>query len=358
MNIITVVGARPQLIKAAVLSQALAATGRINERLLHTGQHFDDNMSAVFFRELGLPTPCWNLGLGSSTHGQMTGQQLMGIEAILMQEKPDALLVYGDTNSTLSGALAAAKLHIPIAHVEAGLRSFNRAMPEEINRVLTDHMAHWLFAPTQTAMAHLKQEGLSHERLHLVGDVMLDAVLHFAQHAKKRLACPPILNAIGDRAFVLATVHRAENTHHPQRFANLVQALQEFSHQLPVVWPVHPRTQLLLQAQHIYSPHLYLIEPQGYLDMLELEQQAALIITDSGGVQKEAFFFGRPCVTVRQETEWIELVDSGWNRLAPPDSAEQLLHIFQQALGSQGKAIAPYGKGNAAHSIAQVLAAA
>lgn len=358
MKIITIVGARPQFIKAAAVSLLLARVEGIDERLLHTGQHFDDNMSGVFFRELGIPLPRWNLGVSGGSHGQMTGAQLSGIEQILLDEKPDAVLLYGDTNSTLAGALAAAKLHIPIAHVEAGLRSFNRRMPEEINRVLTDHVSHWLFAPTETAVANLRNEGIASAQVHQVGDVMFDAALHFSAVARSRSERHPALIARGGRPFVLATVHRAENTEDPHRLVAIVDALVSLCEDVEVIWPVHPRTRGVMAALDLSLravKGLHCIDPVSYLDMIDLEQSAEMVITDSGGVQKEAFFFRRPCVTLRDETEWVELVEGGWNRLAPPTSAVSLRTIFRSALGTTGQAIQPYGEGNAAGRIAQVL---
>ena len=358
MNLITILGARPQFIKAAPVSAALSATGAVRERLLHTGQHFDDNMSDVFFRELAIPLPAWNLGVGGGTHGAMTGAQLAGIERILLDERPDAVLVYGDTNSTLAGALAAAKLHIPVAHVEAGLRSFNRAMPEEINRVLTDHVARWLFAPTEAAVDNLRREGIAALHVHRVGDVMLDAALHFSALARARAQRHPLFAALAARPFVLATVHRAENTDLSDRLRAIVAALAALAGEIDVVWPLHPRTRKTLQAIGAGVPTgaaLHCVEPLGYLDMIELEQAAQMIVTDSGGVQKEAFFFGKPCVTLRDETEWVELVDAGWNRLAPPISAAGLAGAFRAALGTVGAPVHPYGDGDAAQRIARTL---
>jgi len=359
MNLITVVGARPQFIKAAAVSTALRLAG-VNERVLHTGQHYDENMSEVFFRELGVPAPHWNLGVGGGSHGAMTGGQLAGIEQVLIKEEPEALLVYGDTNSTLAGALAAAKLHIPVAHVEAGLRSFNRRMPEEINRVLTDHASHWLFAPTEAAVANLQQEGVVGAGVCLVGDVMYDAALHFAAIARRREARSATFAKVGGRPYVLATVHRAENTDEPERLRQIVQALFALARDIDVVWPMHPRTQGVLARLDLgvnAKKGLHCIGPLGYLDMIEMEQSAEMVITDSGGVQKEAFFFGKPCVTLRDETEWIELVEAGWNRLAPPTSAAELQTAFRAALGTKGKAIEPYGRGDAARRIADILQA-
>ena len=360
MNIISIVGARPQFIKAAVVSAALARHADVRERLLHTGQHFDDNMSAVFFRELGVPAPAWNLGLGGGTHGAMTGAQLAAIEQVLIDERPDAVLLYGDTNSTLAGALAAAKLHIPVAHVEAGLRSFNRRMPEETNRVLTDHVSRWLFAPTDTAVLNLRREGLSAGWIHQVGDVMFDAALHFSAIARARARRHPVFAAVAGRPFALATVHRAENTDRPDRLRVIVQALMALGDKVDVVWPLHPRTRRVLAHSGITlasSGTMHCIEPLGYLDMIELEQAAQMVVTDSGGVQKETFFFGKPCVTLRDETEWVELVDAGWNRLAPPDSVEALRAAFDAALGSVGAPVRPFGAGDAAQRIARILLA-
>jgi len=357
MNIISVIGARPQFVKAAALSAALRS-GDVRERLLHTGQHFDDNMSDVFFRELGIPVPAWNLGLGGGLHGAMTGAQLAGIEEVLVNERPDAVLVYGDTNSTLAGALAAAKLHIPVAHVEAGLRSFNRRMPEEINRVLTDHVSHWLFAPTQTAVANLRREGIADSGVHQVGDVMYDAAVQFAALARARSERPAVLTKLAGRPFVLATVHRAENTDVSERLRAIVQALIALAGDVDVVWPLHPRTRGVLARLGLdldETAGLHCVEPLGYLDMIEMEESAQMVITDSGGVQKEAFFFGRPCVTLRDETEWVELVEAGWNRLAPPASAAALRLAFRAALGSTGDQVRPYGEGDAAQRIAGIL---
>ena len=359
MKIITVLGARPQFIKAAAVSHALRDVVGIDEVLLHTGQHFDANMSDVFFDELDIPAPRHNLGIGGGRHGAMTGQQLARIEEVLIDEQPDAVLVYGDTNSTLAGALAAAKLHIPIAHVEAGLRSFNRRMPEEINRVLTDHVSHWLFAPTETAMTHLAHEGIAAGRCMLVGDVMLDASLRFRERAIRQST---ILERVGVAAgeFVLATVHRAENTDEPARLDAILEALRIVCAQRPVVWPVHPRISKVVAergAALLATGRVRLIDPVGYLDMVMLESSAAVIATDSGGVQKEAFFFRVPCVTLRDETEWVELVESGWNRLVPPHDAASMAAAVLAAVGTRGSEVQPYGAGDAAHRIVERLCA-
>lgn len=357
MKILTVIGARPQFIKAAAVSHVFAQQPDIHEILLHTGQHFDSNMSDVFFSELGVPHPVYNLGIGGGLHGAMTGAQLVGIEEILLQENPDWVLVYGDTNSTLAGALAAVKLHIPVAHVEAGLRSFNRKMPEEINRVVTDHVSAALFAPTLAAMQHLANEGIPAQQCHLVGDVMYDAALLFGERAKKSST---ILQQVGLTAgnYVLTTVHRAENTDDLQRLQIILSALGTVSQTFPVVWPVHPRTRKLLEQPELrvlLGDKIHLIDPVGYLDMVMLEQSAAVIATDSGGVQKEAFFYEVPCVTLRDETEWIELVQAGWNRLIPPVDYTDVVAAILSAIGSKGISVKPYGDGKASEKITHIL---
>lgn len=356
-KIVTILGARPQFIKASVVSHAIAATANLSEVVVHTGQHFDTNMSDVFFAELGMAKPAYFLDIHGGTHGAMTGRMLAEVEQVLLKETPDVVMVYGDTNSTLAGALAAAKLHIPVAHVEAGLRSFNMAMPEEINRILTDRISRWLFTPTATAAAHLQREGFAAEHIVPVGDVMFDVALH---HGKRVNAEGGLLGKLGfkPKGYVLATIHRAENTDHPQRLSAIVDALEATAQTLPVVWPLHPRTRgVLQQAGRLESlaKHVTLIDPVGYIDMVQLEKYAALIATDSGGVQKEAFFYQVPCVTLRDETEWVELVAAGWNRLAPPTSVAVLNQAINAALGSSGQAVMPYGSGDAAQKIAAVL---
>lgn len=357
MKILTIIGARPQFIKAAAVSHAFAQNTSIQEILLHTGQHFDNNMSDVFFDELGIPKPSYNLGIGGGLHGAMTGAQLTGVEKILLQENPDWVMVYGDTNSTLAGALAAAKLHIPIAHVEAGLRSFNRRMPEEINRVVTDHVSTALFAPTQVAMQHLAHEGIPMGHCYQVGDVMFDATLLFGERAKQSSTILQRLT-ISAGNFILTTIHRAENTDDPQRLHVILAALGKVSQTLPVVWPVHPRTRKLLEQPALRSllgEQVHLIDPIGYLDMIMLEQSAAVIATDSGGVQKEAFFCNTPCVTLRDETEWVELVESGWNTLVSPHNTDKVISTILNAINSKGQAITPYGNGDAGQKIADIL---
>ena len=315
MKVVSIVGARPQFIKAAPISRALRAAGH-EEFLVHTGQHYDTNMSAVFFDELGMRSPDANLSVGSGYHGAQTAAMLKGVEKIVLAENPERVLVYGDTNSTLAGALAAAKLQIPVAHVEAGLRSFNRRMPEEINRILADHLSDVLLCPSQTAVDNLKAEGIS-KGVHLVGDVMYDAVLLFAELARERSS---ILNRLEIRPgdYLLATVHRAENTDDVERLGNILRAFSQLDEQ--VIFPIHPRTRKAItdsgDDELKESSNIRLIEPVGYLDMLSLQQNARMILTDSGGIQKEAYWLGVPCVTLRDETEWVETVQAGWNTLA------------------------------------------
>lgn len=312
-RIVTIVGARPQFIKAAALSRTLAGDTAIEELLVHTGQHFDDNMSEVFFRELMMPAPHFNLDIHGGPHGQMTGRMLEAIEQVLLNTRPALVLVYGDTNSTLAGALAAAKLHIPVAHVEAGLRSFNRRMPEEINRVLVDHMSGLLFCPTFEAVRHLHNEGIS-AGVHHTGDIMYDATL-YARSAAVHQSDILARLALAPRGYVLCTLHRSENTDSEARLAALLGHVREVAGDLPVVMPLHPRTRQVLAASRLSTAGLRVLEPLGYFDMHALLGGAAQVLTDSGGVQKEAYFHRVPCVTLRDDTEWTETVAAGWNRL-------------------------------------------
>lgn len=327
LTVATVVGARPQFVKAGVVSRALRRAGA-QEVLIHTGQHFDPDMSGTFFTDLQLPEPAFNLGINSLGHGAMTGRMMEALEGILEAQRPDLLLVYGDTNSTLAGALVAAKLHIPIAHVEAGLRSFNRAMPEEVNRVLTDQVSRWLFAPTELAVECLAREGIT-SGVHLVGDVMMDAVLHFGDEAARRTS---VLSDHGllDGGYHLATMHRPANTDDPERLKAILGALCALDRR--VVLPLHPRTRARVEAcglgSWLANPALTVLPPAGYLEMLMLERHAAAVITDSGGVQKEAYICRRPCFTLRSETEWQETVDSGWNQLVEPDQLIRAMSGF------------------------------
>ena len=358
MKVVTVLGARPQFIKAAPLSRALAARPGVEEVLVHTGQHYDAQMSDVFFRELGIPAPRHHLGVGGLGHGAMTGRMLEAIEGVLLAERPNAVLVYGDTNSTLAGALAAAKLHVPVAHVEAGLRSFNMAMPEEVNRRLTDHVSRWLFAPTAAAVANLAREGIE-SGVHRTGDVMYDAALQFGETARRRSGVLARLGLAGG-GYLLATVHRAENTDDPARLRAIFAALAEVSAGIPVVLPLHPRTRKLLAGIGFRAPPgLRMIDPVGFLDMAMLEQSARAIATDSGGVQKEAYFYGVPCVTLREETEWVELVEAGANRLAPPLDAGAVAAALRGAVATRLPSDLPrdlYGEGRSAERIAELLA--
>jgi UDP-GlcNAc3NAcA epimerase len=357
MHILTVVGARPQFIKAAVVGRALVDAVGIRQTLLHTGQHYDNNMSTVFFDELEMSAPDIDLAVRSSSHGDMTGRMLSGIERVLQELQPDAVLVYGDTNSTLAGALSAVKLHIPVAHVEAGLRSYNRRMPEEINRVLTDHASDLLFAPSEHALRNLEREGIAGARVSVVGDVMYDAVLAFRNKAERHSEILSRLS-LADVPYVLGTVHRAENTDDPRRLGNILAALARLSRTIRIVLPLHPRTLAVLKAQGIAAsaaPGLVFIEPVGYLDMACLESNAALIVTDSGGVQKEAYFHRVPCVTVRDETEWLELVASGWNRLASPDDPGAMFDAMCGAIGTVGTEVSLFGGGDSGPRIVAAL---
>ncbi|PHS21626.1 MAG: UDP-N-acetylglucosamine 2-epimerase (non-hydrolyzing) [Robiginitomaculum sp.] len=341
-KIITIVGARPQFIKAASVSRAIAAKGNFEEILIHTGQHYDDNMSDIFFRELEIKTPAYNLAMGGGGHGQMTGRMLEGLEAIYLKEKPDAVLVYGDTNSTLAGALAAVKLHIPIAHVEAGLRSFNRKMPEEINRILSDQLSELLFCPTSESIKNLKDEGMR-SGIHHVGDVMHDATLHAI---RKIQGSTEVLEKydIGDVPYAFCTLHRAENTDDPGRFKSLLSFLEEEAKTRKIIFSVHPRTRKLMHAGGLSLTGVQMIDPVGYFELHSLLHHSTLVITDSGGVQKEAYFHRTPCITMRDETEWVETIHSGWNRLwTTPDWT-----------GDRGR-ITDYGNGDAASKIVEIM---
>jgi UDP-N-acetylglucosamine 2-epimerase len=322
MKILSVVGARPQFIKLAPVSRYLRQ--QHDEVLVHTGQHYDANMSAIFFQQLHIPPPNYNLGVGSGAHGHQTGKMLMRLEDVFQRESPDVALVYGDTNSTLAGALVAAKRHVPLVHIEAGLRSFNREMPEEINRVLTDHVSDLLCCPTETAVVNLEREGVT-AGVHNTGDVMYDAVLYNSQLAR---AESDVLHRLRlrPRNFLLATVHRAENTDDLRRLRDIMKALNGIDES--IVFPIHPRTrERLKHLDLLLQRHIELIEPVGYLDMLALEMSARKILTDSGGVQKEAYFVATPCITLREETEWVETVDAGWNTLVGADKAAILAAV-------------------------------
>lgn len=351
MKIITIIGARPQFIKASVVSRLFVEQTGLQEIIIHTGQHFDANMSDIFFEQLGIPRPAYQLDINSGSHGEMTGCMLAEIERVIVAEAPDRVLVYGDTNSTLAGALAAAKLHVPVAHVEAGLRSFNMRMPEEINRILTDQVSDILFCPTQTAIDNLQNEGFGRKPVDVlnVGDVMQDSALLFAEFAS-----PPESFDGGD-GFVLATLHRAENTDDPARLADIVSALNEVHSKIaPVVLPLHPRSRDAILRTGL-NLNVCLIEPVGYFEMIWLLKQCALVLTDSGGVQKEAFFFGKACITMRDQTEWIELLDIGANVLVGAER-DRILSAVTQCIGSTvSDSEQLYGGGQASKRVVEVL---
>ena len=365
MKIATVVGARPQFVKAAVVSRELQKFKRTcksdvdapKEIIVHTGQHYDNQMSDIFFKEMQIPRPAYHLGLGGGTHGSMTGQMLVRIEEIFFMEKPDAVLVYGDTNSTLAGALAAIKLHIPVAHIEAGLRSFNMQMPEEINRILTDRISRWLFCPTEIAVQNLKREGAGKwpgAQIYNVGDVMYDAVLFYRERATPGSLLNNLLAQYKD-GFYLATVHRQENTDNIQRLKNIITALEDIATRVPVILPLHPRTRKYLLKTGLELRRVIAIEPIGYLDMICLLHNCKAVFTDSGGVQKEAYFFQKPCITLRDETEWVELVEHGYNRLVGADKAK-IISAEQEFIHRDRDFTTPlYGDGHAGKKIIDIL---
>lgn len=364
MKMISVVGTRPNFMKIAPLIRAIdrhntsSGGNPIEPILVHTGQHYDYEMSSIFFEDLELSEPDIHLGVGSGTHAEQTGRIMIEFEKVLFKENPDLVMVVGDVNSTLAAALAAVKLHIPVAHVEAGLRSFNRRMPEEINRVLADHAADLLFAPTAAAVKNLRQEGLPEERIHLVGDVMYDAALYYGEKAERVSRILEQLD-LKPRGYLLATVHRAENTDDPVRLRTIFAGLAAAAREVPVVLPLHPRTRNALEQAGLYpeaAQHLRLINPVGYLDMVMLEKQARLIVTDSGGVQKEAFFYRVPCVTLREETEWVETVETGWNVLVSPTKGDGIERVVVAQLAGGGRDQPNlYGCGDAAQLIVERL---
>ncbi|MDD5334872.1 MAG: UDP-N-acetylglucosamine 2-epimerase (non-hydrolyzing) [Rhodoferax sp.] len=352
MKILTVIGARPQFIKAAVVSRAFAIhRSEVREILVHTGQHYDTNMSDVFFEELSISHPDYNLGIGGGSHAQNTGRMLEKLEALMVTEKPALVLVYGDTDSTLAGALAAAKLHIPVAHVEAGLRSYNRRMPEEINRILTDHVSTFLFVPSKAALRNLLNEGIPKEKIHVVGDVMCDAARYFEECARKPDWFDALDIEIGE--FVLCTIHRAENTNDSQNIKDIFEGLVGSC--MPVILPLHPRTRIVLQAMGIPLPTgIRVVDPVGYLEMTWLEMNCRIIATDSGGIQKEAYFHNKMCVTLREETEWTELVDNGFNIVAGTNSYKITEALTQKNLMVNSET-SLYGQADAATKIAALI---
>jgi UDP-GlcNAc3NAcA epimerase len=353
MKIVSIVGARPQFIKAATISRAISAQSGISEVLIHTGQHFDINMSDIFFTELDLRNPDYHLGVGGGTHGENTGRMLEAIEKVLISEKPDWVLVYGDTDSTLAGTLAAVKLCLPLAHVEAGLRSFNRRMPEEINRVLTDHASDLLFAPTQTAVVNLKNEGIHDHKIRMVGDVMYDATLFYRARAKK----PESVSLEDGQKFYLCTIHRAENTNVAERLRAIVSLINQLAEESPIILPLHPRTLNAIRQHNVgnFRPSVQVIFPVGFLEMTWLLARCQLVLTDSGGLQKEAYFHRKPCVTLREQTEWVELVEAGWNHLLPPNNdvhADAVLSMCKKKFYDYQLL---YGDGNAASRVIKDL---
>lgn len=350
MEIVTVVGARPQFIKAAVVSHALKEAG-IAERIVHTGQHYDPGMSDVFFSELGIPAPDTNLEVGSGSHGAQTGAMMIKLEAYLQTNKPDWLLVYGDTNSTIASSLVGSKLGIPIAHVEAGLRSFNMQMPEEINRIVTDRLSTLLFCPTPTAVEHLAHEGIT-SGVHLTGDVMLDATRFFSERARETRPLSDLIQA-APGSYYLATVHRAENTDRPDRLAAILDAFRRIGS--PIVWPIHPRTRHLI-AKYDVPSNVQIIDPVSYLSMLTLIVNAAKVLTDSGGLQKEAVWLGKPCITMRDETEWVETLAGGWNHIAGADPQAIVEAVRSSPVGEAPRFGEAEG-GSASKLICQLLSA-
>jgi len=352
MKLLTIIGARPQFIKAAAVSREIKKHKDIKEVIVHTGQHFDTNMSDIFFEELHIPKPDYNLDINGLNHGAMTGQMLEKIEEVLLREKPDWVLVYGDTNSTIAGALAASKLHIKTAHVEAGLRSFNMKMPEEINRILTDRISNILFCPTDKAVENLKDEGFERFENSIItksGDVMQDAAVYYDSFSKK----PENPDIEGD--FVLSTIHRAENTDDEKRLRDIFDALNEIAKTKTIILPLHPRTKKIIQNLNLSANNIMIIEPVGYLQMVWLLQNCSLVMTDSGGLQKEAFFFKKPCITLRDETEWVELVQNGFNQIVGADR-EKILEAYKEV---QDKEINfdmdLYGGGKASQNIISKL---
>jgi len=348
MKILTVVGARPQFIKAAAVSNIIR--NEHEEILVHTGQHYDENMSKIFFEELKIPKPDYNLGIGSGGHGKQTGAMLIQLEELYIKEKPDMVLVYGDTNSTFAGAVCASKLLIPVAHIEAGLRSFNMTMPEEQNRILTDHISKYLFVPTTSAVKNLSVEGIT-KGVHNVGDVMYDATLNFTQISKEKSKIIGELK-LSSKEFILATIHRAENTNDINRLRNIIEALNEGAQQ--IILPLHPRTKKYMDDYGlVFNKNIKIIDPVGYLDMISLEMHCTKIVTDSGGVQKEAFFMNKPCITMRDETEWVETVQNGWNIVVGTDKAKILDGIVNFVPNKVQQNI--FGDGHAAEKILKII---
>ena len=376
MKIVTIIGARPQIIKAAAISRAITQhfSSQITEVIVHTGQHYDTNMSEIFFQELGIPAADYNLGVGSGHHGAQTARMMEGIEHLLMEEKPTALLVYGDTNSTLAGALAAVKMQVPVVHIEAGLRSFNKSMPEEINRITCDHCSTLLFSPTKQGVRNLEREGfapnhsekagLDHPKVFLTGDIMYDNSMYFSEISREKARITDQLR-LKDGEFILCTIHRDANTDHVTSLRDILKGLldiQQLSQQ-PLVLPLHPRTRkkmaellpdALLEALK-NNPNMHLIEPAGFLDMISLESQCSMVITDSGGVQKEAYFFQKPCLILREQTEWVEIVENG-NALLVGAQQQRLVEGYQALRAKTDYTFPPlFGDGRAAQEICRLM---
>lgn len=353
MKILTIIGARPQFIKAAPLSRKIVETNGITEILVHTGQHFDSNMSDIFFSEMKIPAPTYKLDIHSLGHGAMTGRMLEEIEKIILKEKPDFVLVYGDTNSTLAGALAAKKLHVKVAHVEAGLRSFNMKMPEEVNRILTDRISDILFCPTDSAIENLSKEGFKEYPCQVIrtGDIMYDALKFFSNYAPDAESLSPITE---QKKYTLCTIHRAENTDNPDRLRAIVNALNTISKEVEIILPLHPRTRQFFETLNIV-PNFKIIDPVGYLTMLGLLENCSFVLTDSGGLQKEAYLKKKYCITMRDETEWIELVQHNVNFVAGANE-DKIISYFNQIYNKPFEAKEGlYGNGNAAQEIVDVL---
>ncbi|TLD81366.1 UDP-N-acetylglucosamine 2-epimerase (non-hydrolyzing) [Helicobacter sp. MIT 11-5569] len=349
-KIVSIVGARPQFIKAGAFSRSVLEDGGMQEVIVHTGQHYDTKMSESFFRELEIPTPAYHLGIGGLSHGAMTGRMLEKIEEVLCKEKPDFTLVYGDTDSTLAGALASVKLQIPIVHIEAGLRSFNMQMPEEINRILTDRISKILFVPSQKAYDNLVKEGFLGFDCKIIksGDIMLDVALHYQKMAKKP-------NIALSNKFILCTLHRAENTDNPLRMQAIFQALNAISKEVLVVIPLHPRTKNILEKSFLKVDNICFVEPLSYLEMVWMLQNCQIVATDSGGLQKEAYFFKKPCMTLRDETEWTELVECGYNVLVGANK-DKILNVFSKIADNRIKFDKNlYGNGDTSYKILQTL---
>ncbi len=347
IKIFTIIGARPQFIKAAMFSRIVAKHAGFEEYIVHTGQHYDKKMSQVFFDEMKIPKPNINLKIGSGTHAEITGQMMIALEKEMLKEKPDIVLVYGDTNSTLAGALTTAKLNIPIAHIEAGLRSFNNSMPEEINRIITDRLSSLLFCPTKIAVENLSRENIK-DGVFNVGDIMFDATLAFAESAKKTIVLEKY--KLNSKEYILATLHRVENTDCKERLENILLAFAELAKSIKLILPLHPRTDKMIKHFNLnkYCSNLILIEPVSFLEIHKLEMNAKVIMTDSGGIQKEAYFHKTPCITLREETEWVETVNSGWNILTGANYIKILLAYENIKTGYD---IIEYGDGNTASKI-------